>query len=73
MRTLTIASEGITCTGCVTDIENLLREVQGILEVVASYSAGTIQVGYDPGRIDPKGVVLAVRRLGLDAAIAGDP
>jgi copper chaperone CopZ len=56
---------GITCAGCALDMENILLDNDGILEVSASYAKGTLVVGYDPAEIDEEEVIELVAKLGL--------
>jgi copper chaperone CopZ len=55
--------ENITCPGCATDMEIVLRNVNGILDASVDFSTETIRVRYDARVLDRKQVFIAVRRL----------
>ena len=57
----------IECTGCVTDIEKVLLNLDGILEARVSYKEEIISVGYDPDIINEKIIFSAIVGMGLKA------
>lgn len=57
--------QGITCSGCVEDMEKLLLETEGILEATVQYATGAVRVRYDPARIARGQVVAKVRGFGF--------
>lgn len=61
--------EGITCTGCAEDMENILRDKDGVLEVSVNYTEGTVHIDYAPGVTDEKALFEAVRNLGFKTRI----
>ncbi|MEW6715112.1 MAG: heavy metal-associated domain-containing protein [Nitrospirota bacterium] len=61
--------EGITCTGCAEDMENILRDKDGVSDVSVYYAEGTVHVEYEPGVIDEKSLFEAVRNLGFKTRI----
>jgi len=61
--------EGITCTGCAEDMENILRDKDGVLDVSVSYVDGTIYIEYEHSVIDEKNLFEAVRKLGFKTKI----
>jgi copper chaperone CopZ len=68
---LILKVEHIICAGCAEDMENVLRDKDGILEASVNYSDGTIRIRYDPDRLDERSVFLAVRKLGFKTRIVG--
>lgn len=61
--------EGITCTGCAEDMENILRDKDGVLEVSVNYAEGTVHIEYEPGVTDERSLFEAVRNLGFKTKI----
>jgi Cu2+-exporting ATPase len=56
---------GITCTGCATDIETVLRNTDGVVKASVNYSIGEVAVEYDPDEINERQVVCVLKKLGL--------
>ena len=46
--------EGMDCTSCATKIENALRRMPGVSDVIVSVPAGTVTVTHDGRQIDDK-------------------
>jgi Cu2+-exporting ATPase len=67
--TLTLQAEGIMCTGCVTDMENILKDSEGIIDASVDYATGMINIRYDPEAVDEKQVFLKVSKLGFKTRI----
>lgn len=55
--------EGMTCTGCETRIENILKRQDGILDVKAIYSSSNVYVTYDLNIINLNAIIEAVEKL----------
>ncbi len=68
-KEIKLQAEGITCTGCAMDMENILRDKEGILYVSVNFRDGTINIRYDPDVIDEKQIFLTVRKLGFKTKI----
>lgn len=65
-------AEDISCTGCATDMENILNEKDGIIEAKVNFSDGMISVRRDPAMIDDKQVYFEIRKLGFKTEIVKD-
>ncbi len=61
----TFRIEGITCTGCVTDMENILLDTDGINDASIDYAKGLITISYNPDEIDEKKLINKVEKLGF--------
>ena len=61
--------EEITCTGCAEDMENILRDKDGILDVSVNYADGTVHIEYDSGVTGQKNLFSAVSKLGFKTKI----
>ncbi|HHV28503.1 urease accessory protein UreH domain-containing protein [Acetivibrio mesophilus] len=55
--------DGMTCTGCETRIENVLKKLDGVTDVKAKYSSSTVYVAYDIKRIQPENIIKAIEKL----------
>jgi len=66
---LLLEAEGIVCSGCATDMENVMRDMDGLLAVAVSYANGTIAVTYDPDEVSEAEILATVDRFGIKARI----
>ena len=57
--------EGIVCTGCAMDMENIMLEMDGVEEATVNYQDGIFSITYDPGEIEAKTITKKVKNLGL--------
>jgi copper chaperone CopZ len=67
---ISLQVEGIVCTGCATDMETVLSETDGILDVTVSYAAGTVVIDYAPDEINQETLLAKVNGFGMKARIA---
>lgn len=65
LKEIRLLAEEITCGGCAMDMENILRETDGIRHAEVRFPDGAILIRYDPQGIARDEVVSAVRRLGF--------
>jgi Cu+-exporting ATPase len=61
--------EGITCTGCAMDMENILLDMNGVEEASVNYADGEFTILYDPGEIEAKTITKKVKILGLKTTL----
>ncbi len=64
--------DGITCTTCAMEMENTLRDIEGILEASVNVAEDTINIRYDPELINRKQVFITARKLVLKAEIISE-
>lgn len=69
VREIIFQAEGINCSSCTGDMENILLQTEGIIEASVNFAKETIYVKYDPHLLDRKKVFMAVRRLGYKIKI----
>lgn len=67
-----LTAEGITCISCAGDMEEILREKPGIIDVSVSYADDSVVVKYDSVIINRKDVYFAVRKLGIPLKIVSE-
>lgn len=60
MQHLRLKVEGMTCMGCVNSVKRLLSALDGVEQVDVDLSQGLVQVSYDPSRIQPEAMQLAI-------------
>ena len=57
--------EGITCTGCAMDMENIMLDMDGVEEATVNYANGIFIIQYNPGEIEEKNIIKKVKTLGF--------
>ncbi len=72
LKEMNLKADGIVCTGCAKDMENLLLDKDGIEDASVSFKDDIVQVIYDPDIIDRKHVYMAVRKLGFPVKIVSE-
>jgi len=63
--------EGIVCTGCATDMENILLDLDGVEEASVNFKDGIFSITYDPAEADIKSITKKVKNLGFKTKILG--
>lgn len=59
----TLDVDGMSCTGCETNVENALAAVPGVESAEADHEAGTVRV---EGDADPAAVAAAIDEAGYE-------
>ena len=57
--------EGLVCTGCAMDMENILLGLDGVEDASVSFKDGVFSITYDPGEIEVKTIIKKVKNLGF--------
>ena len=68
----TIPVIGMACAVCATNVENKLRQLQGVSSVSVSLATRTVLVDYDPTVISLEDMKCAVSNAGYDLVIEAD-
>lgn len=68
----TIPVIGMACAVCATNVENKLRQLQGVSSVSVSLATRTVLVDYDPTVISLEDMKRAVSNAGYDLVIEAD-
>ena len=71
-KKILLEAEGIVCSGCAMDMEKVMQDMDGVLEVAVSYAKGTIAITYDPDEITETEILAAVKRFGLKVRIVAE-
>jgi len=72
IRGMKLKADGITCAGCCVDMENILRNTEGILDANVNFSDEIIGVRYDHEVLDREQVFAAISRLGYKVRIISE-
>jgi len=63
-KTVNIAVEGMTCTGCENTIKDAVSTIAGVMEVTASHTEGLAVVKYDSTITNFKSISEAITHAG---------
>ncbi|MBI4826154.1 MAG: heavy-metal-associated domain-containing protein [Nitrospirae bacterium] len=72
IREMKLMADGITCTSCASDMEGILTEIPGIVDVSVSFADDSVVIKYDTVVISRKDVYAAVRKLGFPLKIVSE-
>ena len=61
--------EGVVCTGCAMDMENVLLDMEGVEDASVDFKNGIFSIVYDPAEIEFKTIVKKVKNLGFKTKI----
>jgi len=61
--------EGIVCTGCAMDMENIMLDMDGVAEASVNFQDGRFDITYDPDEIEVETIVNKVKNLGFKTKI----
>lgn len=62
----TIRVDGMTCGGCENSVKSALERLDGVQVLEASHQEGTVEVLFDPERVDRMALADAVEEAGYD-------
>jgi len=68
MTDISLTVTGMTCTGCVNSVKNLLQAVPGVRAVTVDLASGHVSV---VGAAERSALVAAIKAGGFDVAAAG--
>ena len=66
MESVTIPIEGMTCSGCVGNVERVLKSIDGVQNVNVSLEPGQAIVEFVPGRVNPAHLRSAIEDAGYE-------
>jgi copper chaperone len=66
MESITIPIQGMTCGGCVANVERVLKGIEGVASVKVSLDPGEAKVDYAPGRVNPARLHSAIEDAGYE-------
>lgn len=71
MTSVTLTITGMTCSHCVTKVEEALKGAQGVYGASVDLEHGGAEVDYDAGRATLEDLMAGVEIAGYQAARAG--
>ncbi|MGK5082148.1 heavy metal-associated domain-containing protein [Bdellovibrionota bacterium FG-1] len=63
--------DGMTCIGCVKNVEKVLRAIPGVDKVSVILEQGQVTVEFDPARVQEQGLKQAIEDAGYDMLPSG--
>lgn len=66
---LTLPIRGLTCAGCVAQVEQTMRQQEGVIWATINFAAGQATIVYDSATFDVVRLVQAVNRLGYETVL----
>uniref|UniRef100_A0A915KT82 HMA domain-containing protein n=1 Tax=Romanomermis culicivorax TaxID=13658 RepID=A0A915KT82_ROMCU len=73
MDRCTILIQGMTCGSCVANIQNGMKKVDGVHDIIISLLAGKADVFYDAAQILPSQIASRIEEMGFDAQLIDNP
>lgn len=65
VETVTYDILGMTCIGCEAAVNNVAQQVEGVLEVKASYETQTATISFDKSKVQPEQIKQAINSTGF--------
>ena len=69
MKTIHLKITGMTCASCVLHIETDIKELDGVKEAIVNLPLKRGEVTFDPGKVDEKMILEAVKKAGYKAVV----
>ena len=69
-RRLHIPVGGMTCASCVEKVEKGLAGLEGVSSATANFATDSVEVVFDPGRIDPVKITGEIKSLGYEPLLS---
>ena len=72
VTTSTFHVTGMTCGGCEVGVRRVVKKLDGVEEVEASYKEETAVITYQPEKVTPEQIIEAIESLGYSAELQGE-
>ena len=69
MAEITFLVEGIVCTGCAMDMENIMLDMDGVEEASVNFAVGIFSITYNPDEVGVNTIITKVKNLGFKTKI----
>ena len=69
MAEITFLVEGIVCTGCAMDMENIMLDMDGVEDASVNFKDGVFSITYVPEEIAVETIIKKVKNLGFKTKI----
>ena len=73
MAEITFLVEGIVCTGCAMDMENIMLDMDGVEDASVNFKDGVFSITYVPAEIAVETIIKKVKNLGFKTKILTGP
>lgn len=60
---------GMTCASCAVSVESQLKDLEGVTEATVNFADASVQLGYEPSRVDWPEMQKALRQIGYDLVL----
>ncbi len=67
MKKIKLKITGMHCTSCAMNIDGELEDTPGVKSSNTSYAKQQVEVEYDEGKIDAKGIIEIIKNSGYTA------
>ena len=64
--------EGIVCSGCALDMENILLDMDGVEDASVNFREGIFSITFNPDEIEVNSIIKKVKKLGFKTKILSD-
>jgi len=72
LKTIQIPVEGMSCAACAARVKKALTSMGGVSDVEVSLAERRVRIRFDPSRLSPDELVVAIRDLGYQAGAVAD-
>jgi copper chaperone CopZ len=72
IREMRLKAEDIACISCAEDMERILKDKDGVIDVTVSYDGASVVLKYDAEMLSRKEAYFAVRKLGYPLKIVSE-
>ena len=72
MKKLTVNLPNLTCASCVLEVEQVMRQQEGVVWAIVNFAAREATIIYDPRSFRISQLVQAVSALGIQVQIRGE-
>lgn len=69
MQTITLKIEGMTCNGCVLNIEKILNAIEGVQATEVSLEKAQAQITFNANQVQVSHLIEVIEDAGFDAQI----
>lgn len=70
METVVVLIDGMTCKGCVANVEKVLLAMDGVSHAQANLEQAQAQITFDANRVQLAELLAAIEEIGFDVKLA---
>jgi len=72
MKRVKVILPNLTCASCVLEVEQVMRQQEGVVWAIVNFAAGEATIMYDPKAFRISHIVQAVSALGYQVLLRGE-